>query len=463
MAHLFDILHLGSSGARAAQFGVRTAGHNIANVSTPGFHRRVVAQEQVGLPRVAVPKVGDGVRIIGAHRVVNHVLDRSARNADARAAASEARANVLGRANVVFGDILGEGLSPALDRLLASFEELAAAPQDRVVRRDLLAAAERFATESRRYGQQITAIRADVDTQLATEVDQVNGLVRAVAEVNRLIGQTAAPSPDLLDRRDRLLEELAERVDIRTTGRDDGTLDVHLAEGGFTLVAGRYAAELTVAPDPAGARLLGLGFAGAQRDLTGTVSGGKIGGLLAARDQDLAPTLAGLDRFVFELVQGINQIHGAGFGLDGQTGRPLFRPLAGADGAASRLELDPTVASNPALVAAAETRALAEGGNGVALALAAFRHSRVVQGMEPVEGLQSLLQGFGDGVYRAEIAAVSNSDASSRLRELQQSVSGVSLDEEMTEVIRYRQAYAAAVQVMQTADQLLQELMSLRR
>lgn len=463
MGNLYNILHIGQSGAEAAQFGVRNSGQNIANVNTPGYHRRVVLQEQANISPTAVPKLGDGVRIIGSERVVDDALDRRARNADSESLGANTRANIVGRANVTFGDILGEGLSPAFDALLGSFDELAAAPQDPVVRREVLAASELFAREVRRYATEVQEVRADVDSQLRVEVDRVNSLVREIAETNRMVSEEIQPSPDLLDRRDRLVEELAQQVDIRVAPREDGTLDVHIVETGYTLVAGRFFSELEVEQQPDGARVVGYGFGGARRDLTTTLRAGKIGGLILARDEDLARAQSDLDDFAFQVAVEINRIHSAGYGTDGQTGRNLFRAPGQREGSALLFQVDADVGSNPAAVAAAQTQALAEGGNGNALALAAFRHDRAINGVEPAEALQGILQEFGDRVYRAEINAVSRSEAATQLRELQQSMSGVSLDEEVSNLIRYQQAYAAAVQVMQTADQLMQELISIKR
>ncbi|MEO1234186.1 MAG: flagellar hook-associated protein FlgK, partial [Myxococcota bacterium] len=295
MGTLNNILHIGQTGAEAAQFGVRNSGQNIANVNTPGYHRRVVVQEQANISPTAVPKLGDGVRIIGAVRVVDEALDRRARNAVSESLSSETRANIVGRANVTFGDIVGEGLSPAFDGLLASFDELAATPQDTVARQSVLAAAELFAVEVRRYATEIREVRDDVDSQLYVEIDRVNSLAREIAEANRLVSEEVKSSPDLLDRRSRLIEELSEQVDVRVSPREDGTLDVHLAESGYTLVAGRFHADLQVEQQPAGARVVGYGFGGARRDLTGTIRGGKIGGMILARDEDLAAAASNLD------------------------------------------------------------------------------------------------------------------------------------------------------------------------
>lgn len=463
MGTLNNILHIGQSGAEAAQFGVRNSGQNIANVNTPGYHRRVVVQEQANISPTAVPKLGDGVRIIGAVRVVDEALDRRARNAVSESLSSETRANIVGRASVTFGDIVGEGLSPAFDGLLASFDELAATPQDTIARNAVLAAAELFAIEVRRYATEIREVRDDVDSQLIAEIDRVNSLAGEIAETNRLVSEEVKSSPDLLDRRSRLIEELSEQVDVRVSPREDGTLDVHLSESGYTLVAGRFHADLQVEQQPAGARVVGYGFGGARRDLTATIQGGKIGGMILARDEDLAAAQANLDDFVFEVANEINRIHSSGYGTDGQTNRNLFQAPTQRDGAATVFQVDPQVAGNPAAVAAAQSLAVAEGGNGVALALAAFRYDRVINGAEPAEALQSILQDFGDRVYRAEINALSRAEAATQLRDLQQSMSGVSLDEEMTNLIRYQQAYSAAVQVMQTADQLMQELIAIKR
>lgn len=460
---LYNIFHIGKSGADAAQFGVRNAAQNVANVNTEGYHRRVVVQAQANISSTMVPKLGDGVRIVGAKRVLDTALDRRARDADSQSRASTVRSEILARANVTFGDIVDEGLSPALDAMLASFDELASNPQDPIARKGVIGAAELFAAEVRRYGTAIEEIKQDVDSQLEVEIDELNSLVREIAEANRLISEEIKPNPDLLDRRDQLVGELADKVSLRVSPREDGTVDIHVTETGYTLVAGRFYSQLEYEFQPQGIRVVGHAFGGARHDLTDDLRGGVIGGILAARDDDLGSAQANLDGFAFAVANEINRIHSAGYGRDGVSGRNLFVAPAQQRGSAVRLQVDPAVAADPAAVAAAQTQALAEGGNGVALQLAAFRRDPVINGYEPPEALQGVLQDFGDRVYRADVNAVSRAEAATQLRELQQSMSGVSLDEEMSNLVRYQQAYAAAARVMQTADELMQELIAIKR
>lgn len=463
MANLLNILHIGQTGTEAAQFGVRVSGQNISNVSTPGYHRRVVKQEQAIISPTGVPKLGDGVRIIGAERIIDTALDRRARDARSESLASQTRFDVLSRANVTFGDLVGEGLSPVFDDLLASFDELATSPQDIIARRQVVAAANLFALEVRRYASELEEIIRDVDSQLKVEVDRVNSLIQEIADANRIIQEEIKPSPDMLDRRDRLVADLSEQVETRVVEREDGSYDVHVAESGYTLVAGRFSAGFQLETRPEGVRLSGYGFGGARSDLTNVIKGGKIGGLLIARDVDLTNLSSSLDSFAFEVANSLNTIHSVGFGLDGETGRDMFVAPTEEDGAAVALQLSEDIIDNPVAIAAAQTLALAEGGNGNALALSAFRHDKAINGLEPTEALQTVLQEFGDAVYQSEVNSISRGDAAVQLQELQQSLSGVSLDEELTNLIRYQQAYAAAAQVMRTADELVQELLTIKR
>ncbi|MBX2811625.1 MAG: flagellar hook-associated protein FlgK [Myxococcales bacterium] len=463
MGNLLNVLHIGQTGTEAAQFGVRNTGQNIANVNTPGYHRRVVVQEQANISPTSAQKLGDGVRVVGAKRVIDLALDRRARDAQSESLASQTRAEILSRANVIFGDVVGEGLSPIFDDLLASFDELAASPQDHVARREVLAATELFASETRRYGTELSEVRTSVDAQLSVEIDHLNSIVEEIAEANRLIMEEIKPAVDLLDRRDRLLDELAEKVATRVVPRDDGSVDVHIEESGYTLVAGTFSAGLELEKFPEGMRVVGYGFGGARRDLTNVIHGGKIGGLLIARDEDLGVLENNFDDFTFEVVSELNRIHSSGYGKDGSTGRNLFKELVQKSGSARLVAIDEAMVDNPEGVAAAQEQVLAEGGNGNALLLAAFRHKRGVNDTAPADALQGILQDFGDRVYQSEVNAVSRADAAVQLVELQQSFSGVSLDEELTNLIRYQQAYAAAAQVMVTADQLMQELLTIKR
>jgi flagellar hook-associated protein 1 FlgK len=463
MSTLFSILNLGSSALAAAQAGVKTAGDNVANVGTPGYARRELVQSS-GLPyQVGRLQLGSGVSLDGIRRATSGTLERRVRDGASAAEGAGTRASVLGRTTAVLDEVGGAGMGGALDELFASFEGLAAAPQDRAARTRALAAGERLAGALRSSAEEVSRQRADLDQDVEGEVRAVNRATAELARLNRQISGSQPAAPALLDRQAALLEELSGTVSISVRRQANGTVDVGLAGTGSSLVAGEVASTLSTAPGPDGLLRVSTVEAGLPRDVTGALGAGRLGGLLRARDGDLGAVGAALDDLAFRLAGAFNAVHAVGVGADGVTGRNLFAAPAAVAGAAANLRLDPAVAGNPDALAAATDATRLPGDNSGALALAELRDRPVVNGQRPGDALRGVLAGLADRVADADRGAVAARDALAATEAMQDAAIGVSVDEEMTNLIRFRQAYAAAAQVVRTADELVQEVLTLKR
>ncbi|MEM1026251.1 MAG: flagellar hook-associated protein FlgK [Myxococcota bacterium] len=456
---LFDIMYLGQNALFANQTGVRTTSENIANVNTPGFSRREAVFRTAAASSFGGLRLGQGVRVETTRRILDGALNARARRQNSIAEGSTARANVLARADIAFGDLEGGGASAALDDFFESLDILAASPQDQTARTNVLATAGRLTETLNGYGRELRLLREELNAEIRAEVSEVNRLGAEVADLNSRITQSAQPSNDLLDRRDQLIAEIAQRSGLQTIEQDNGLVTVVL-EGGHTLVAGNEVQELVVV---ANGPLVDItaGDGGVERDLTDDIRSGSLGGILRARDEDLAATQTAVDDFVTTFATEFNARHQAGFGLDGLGGRDFFAlPSPGAS-SAEFLRLDPGL-SNDTLAAASDPT-LINGDNTNALSLAALRTDAVVSGQEPGDALRGLLQDFGDRAFSSEAASQADGFAAQQLTELQQSISGVSIDEEMANLLRFQQSFAASATIIRTADELTQDIIALKR
>ena len=462
MSGPFDILHIGLSGTKAANAGVSTTGQNIANAETPGFHRREVVLATADPVREGGLYLGRGVDVAGTRRMVDEMLGRRVLTAQADARSAGRRSEILGQAEAVFGDVEGQGISPALDELFAAFDLLGAMPQDLQARENALQAAEGVAAQVRGRALEVRQIRESLDSSLETGTASVNTLVDQIADLNKKIVENPGAQDDLFDQRDKALAELGQYVGFRVTGHDDGTVTLSNSDG-FTFVQQNVAHHLSVQRGTDGlGHVYGTDGSG-QRDLTARIDGGAIGGTLKARDVDLKATTDGLDAFAFGFANAVNAVHAAGFGLDSVNGRNLFAPPAAQAGAAEALAVDAALIGRSDRLAAALDPALLPGDNRNAMALAALRDSAVVNGQAPSASIRSVLTRLGTSVHEAQIASTAMDATAQKLTDLEQSVSGVSLDEEMVALIRFRESYQAASQVIKTADEMLGELLALKQ
>ncbi len=185
---------------------------------------------------------------------------------------------------------------------------------------------------------------------------------------------------------------------------------------------------------------------------------GKLGAWLRMVNQTLPDTRQTLDAMTSALVTEVNALHSAGYGLDGGTGRDFFDAGALSTGSI-RLSAD-VLADSQAIAASGDPAAL--GDSSVALAIAGLRTEPLIGGVDTIESFATnLVADIGAGVQKASLQAVGHAAVVDHLAGMEQGVSGVSLDEEMTNLIQYQQAFAASARVLDTAQQMFDTLLAL--
>jgi len=463
VSSIFGLLGSARTGLHAHGFGMSVASQNAQNATTEGYTRRDVRLSAIEPP----PPGGGGVQVRGSRRIMDSFIERRVLGATAARAEASAREEALGVLDRVLAEVEG-GLASSLDDLEVAFTRLTDRPADPAARGEVLAAAERLSTAFAQSAAQLDAAREDIDGRIEAEVEGLSDTLSQIGDLGVRIQRaeiSGREASDLRDQRDQLVRELSEVLPVTTLEDDNGGLSVRL--GGLSLVTsdGR-AAELTVAPDPAtGSMRILRETAGVDQDVTALVDGGTLGGLVAARDGALSDTGAALDQLAFDLAAAYNGVHTVGYGQDGASGRALFATTAGADGAAAAFSVSADVAGQPDRLAAALDPAVTAGDNRNALALAAVADSDVALGGTGTaqQALSSMIGSAGRAVRDARLDAGYADDFAQQLESLRQSVSGVSVDEEMIELSKFQRSYQASLRIVEAADQMLQELVNLKR
>jgi flagellar hook-associated protein 1 FlgK len=443
----------------AQSYGLNVAGQNITNVNTPGYVRREAIIETRALGTATT----GSVTTAGLRRATDQYIERRELTALGSVGAAATHDRELASVEAQFNDLNGTGLGTSLDNLFASFSSLAANPNDPTSRAAVLGAADAFAQRSNSIGDALAVQRDDLLKQAQSTAQDINERASSIAALNRRIQMAQAQgedAADLKDQRNNLLLGLAQLIDVHTI--DDGKGGLVVQGGGATLVEGADSRKLAV--DLAGDGSLRFSIArddgGLGSEVTQLVSGGKLAGIKEARDVDVFEAARKLDVFVFDLANAINTQHAAGFGSDGGTGRNLFDVSAVADGAARALRVSSAVAGNPAAVAASANAATLPGGSGNAVALADLFKVPVSGGRTAAESYGDIVGGIGQRRAAVAQALETHTAIKDQVQAMRESVSGVSLDEEMVSLTKFQRAYEAAGRVLSTVDQLLQDLIN---
>lgn len=437
----FGGLELARRGLQAGQRGLEVAGRNIAGAASPEYHRQ----------RLVPAAAGSGLALV---RERDLLLDGEYREAAAGLGLHGARRDALARVEEVFREPSDYGIQAALDRFWNTWQQLAGAAQDPTARAEVLVEAGELVRRIREAADGLAVRREALDRSIGLKVQEANDLAGQLADLNLRIATRASAggeAADLEDRRDALLDRLARLAGVSVFHQPGGQVTVYL--GGEPLVQGGVAASLTV--PAAGAAPVWSGSGAPVR-----VGQGELGGELRARDQDLALVQGELDRLATELAARVNQVHAAGYGLDGLSGRPFF--LVGAGGAQT---LALAVSSPEAIAAAAGPGASGDGEN--AAALAGLRDladidSPLAPGQPlSVDQLYRTLIGRLGLDSRAARDAAEAADLHLQSADRQrQSVIGVSADEETLALVQHQKAVAAAARVTTALDEALEAVVN---
>ena len=444
-----DLLGIGTSGLRAARAALEIAGDNVANASTAGYARRSLVQVtgQAGAAMTPLSRslsAGVGVDVTGLRRISDAFRNTDVRNASGEAGRSTALQDWLEplHSALPFGDAaIGAGIGALFDAGSA----VAADPGALAPRTVFLAAADSLASRFRLAALKVADQRAGVATAITAAAARISSLARTLATTNsdaRRVASQTAEAATIADRRDALLDELHGLIAVRSTVGVDGSVDVRFASG-TALVTGSEAATVVARDGPAGFQIITDPYGSSAA--TQSSDSGTLAGLFGAARRSLEAGQA-LDRLAASVSSTLNTAHEAGADLESNPGLSLF---AGTSAATLSVPI-----TDPRQVAAAAPPG--PDGNQAMLTLISVRDA-----------------GFAD-IYDAEVTTLANAFATARedgaaavtARDAavaaRDAVSGVNLDEEAADILRFQQAYQAAARIVSTARTLFDTLFDIR-
>ncbi|KPK90019.1 MAG: hypothetical protein AMJ94_10580 [Deltaproteobacteria bacterium SM23_61] len=483
MYGLSAILNIARGAMNANQLAMQVISHNMANVNTPGYTRqKVVLETQVpwNLNRL---KVGTGVQVDSVIQCFDRYSTRAIIQNTSSLKDYESKALVLSTVESLWNETEENSLSQILDEFWNAWQDLASNPGGTAERTALLGKAEILTRRFNSLSQELGQIGQNLNTNLRAGVEEVNRLTGQIAALNvriRTAEASQTTANDLRDQRNQLLEELSGLVGITYLEQDDGSLTV-LTREGLLLVNGNESWDLSTEGTS-------IYYNGIENDVSDRLTGGKMGGWLDLRDETLPQYLANLDEMAGTLIQEVNNLHLAGYTLSGGTGMYFFKdfqvapgvPNAGDySGAAAYISLSSDVLGTPENIAAGGISG-APGDNGNALSIAALQTdgSLVIRKWTITDRGQSTTSNPQTGslydYYQGLIGELGiftedtngNQDFTQSLLDslagVRDSVSGVNLDEELTEMMKVQHAYEAASKVISVVDQMMQTLLDMR-
>jgi flagellar hook-associated protein 1 len=464
---LLSLLTNSATGLAAHQAALATASHNIQNANTPGYTlQRADLEAQGPADLEGSAFIGRGVTLETVSQVRDPFIEKQLPMATGAQAGSTAESEALGAVTALNPDGAGS-LSVAIDAFYTAMQGLAQNPGDGGLRLQALSATSNLAQSFNSASGALEAARTGLDAQLTGTVSDANQAAATVASLNlkiRTARASGAQPNDLIDARQvaaNTLSQLTGATQIPTGG---GDIQMMLPGGG-ALVSADQAGKLSLIADPTNGGHLGFQLTrpdgSGPTAVAGSALGGTVGGVLAARDGAILTAENGLDQLAFDITSAVNTVHAAGVGLDGVTGRNLFLAQGTVAGAASRMAIDPAMSGNPnALAAASSAGALPGDGSNLA-ALVATESAPLTGGQNVGGALAGIVTDFGASAATATNVAAQDQTVLTNLQTQRDSVSGVSIDEEMINLTKAQTAYDAVAKVIVTANDMLATLMTI--
>jgi len=565
MPGLYGILDMCKWATLSQQANIEVIGHNVSNVNTPGYSRQGVLLEAGPSISTPIGQMGTGVRAVGIQREYDKFISAQLNFEKQILGNWQAQDYNFQRIEEVFNESSEYGLSKIMDEFWNAWQALADNSSGRAERVGLINIGKSLAGDFNKMYQNLHTLQTDINISVKGTVDDINALVDQIVELNERISSIeigADKANDFRDQRDKVLDELANKIGYIYFEDEMGQINIFL-ENGKPLVQGRMDWHLAIEVDTSNDNFYDVSWddgTGTLTDITNSITRGELRGLLEVRDTTIPTYLKKVDKLAAGIINEVNKLHYYGHGLDGSTENNFFTPLSAVTGiseqntggasidagtvydntvltlddyeirftaantfeiynvtdgtqamtariggsvdndgsftyndgddiefegirlvitdggsgpaagdiftidstkdAAKNMKVNPVLASDENKIAASEESAGDDNLN--ALAIAALRDGKYMNNNTTnFSGYYNGLVGeVGVDVSSSSRALLYKQTMVDQLTTRKESISGVNLDEEMANMIRYQQAFTAAARMINVVNDMLDELLN---
>ena len=471
MLGLFGTLNLGARSLATQQQGAEVAGQNLANVSNPAYARqRLEVQTSPAIP-TAQGAQGTGVDGVAIVQLRDVLLDRQITSEASVTGSLNAQQSALQNTEANLGEQISSGttgtqgtssstqygVAEALNDFFNSFQALSTDPGSLTQRQAVLQKAQGLASQLNQLSSRLGTVRSSLNSSIQNDAAKADQDLADIASLNQQIissqAATGGTANDLIDLRQQKLEDLAGLANFTATAQANGAVDISIA--GHPMVSGASKLDTLQAYDAGGGQYL---IRGASNNTPLPLTGGSIQGSIDVRDGELAGLQGDANKLASQLITQVNSIYSAGYDLNGTTGQTFF---SGSD--AGSISVNASLASDPSKLQASGT-AGAAGDNTIALALAQLAGTKVssLGNQTFSQSFAQTVAGLGQAVDTVNHQITTQTAVDKMLTNQRSSVSGVSLDEEMTNLMQFQKAYEASAKLVSTVSDMLTTVIAMK-
>ena len=453
-----NAIEIARKALQANSYVLDTIGNNIANVNTPGYSRQRVALKPSDSLSIAVNNIrspfaslGTGVNVYNVERMRNEFYDSQMRNVLGDYGSWDQQSVTYSTIESIFNEPSDVGIAANLQAFWDAWDKVQLDPSDTGARSNVVSTAEQVAQSIKSTNQSLESLRRNLNESVPLKVDEANSLITRLSNLNKQIVKSEAEgsATSLKDERTRLANQLTQLIggDYYEDPRGVATIALNgvilLSESEANLLDAKMTTE-------DGATKYSIYLKDSYRHVD--ISQGEIYGLIQSRDQVVPGFKSKLDEIASQLITQVNLIHKQGYDLQGNLGINFFEGTNASD-----IHVNDFVARNNSLIAASSSSANVEGNSDNSVAISKLRDKGVFDtGTTSINKyFQNLISDLGVNSLASQNYLQTNKDIKGQIDNQISEVSGVSIDEEMADMIKFQNAYQAAAKYLSVIQQLL--------
>jgi flagellar hook-associated protein 1 len=443
MGGLNASLLIGVQALEANQGALNATSNNIANANTPGYTREVAQFNESPETEIDGQVLGGGVSLTGLKSVRDELLNMQINQQTSAQSSVDAQSTSLQQVQTYFTSTGGD-IASALSSFSSSLAELSANSSNTAEQETVLTSGQNLAKAFNTAASGLTTVQSAADTEVTQTVSQINTLTQQIASLNGQLWQLQAAGQDggtVQDQRDQAVQQLSQLTGISITQSSDG--ETITTGNGTPLVVGSQSFSLQTTTGSNGMQQV---IDSSGNNITSSIQGGQLGGAIQIRDTTIPSYLSQLNTLASQFSTAFNAAQAQGYDSNGNVGGNFFTVTSTAN-AASTISV-----SNSAQVAVSSDGSA--GSNGNVANLSATLTSKLPSGQTAADAYASLVYQVGNDTSTASSNSTAIGASLLSLTNQQSAVSGVSIDEETTNLIKYQQAYEAAARIVSTVQAL---------
>ncbi|MBU5310742.1 flagellar hook-associated protein FlgK [Tissierella carlieri] len=454
----FGGLYISISGLQASRKSLDTVSHNISNANNPNYVRQSAIHASNSYTKSADGRfqTGTGVNVIQIRQIRDEFLDLKLRRENASFGYHYAKAQILEDIEGVFNEITDSGLQKVMDGLWKNWDELSKEADSLTIRGLVHESSVAFAETVNHISRQLNDIRYNLNKQMLTKVDEVNNILDKIGELNKSVklveGENSRmKANDFRDERNALIDRLSELLPITSYENTFGETIISLQ--GRDIVNGSFISRIDVKNDNNGLGHIYWEKSNEKIDLNGL---GELAGFIDVRDKSMVEYMDRLDTFVGTLANKINALHSTGIDLEGNQGGDFFVGSGGVINA-SNIKVNSEL-SNYNKIAISKTGGISDGD--IAKEIYEVRNETLFGEMSTDDYYRDIIFSLGEERKSSRLIAENQGFLINTIDERRQSISAVSLDEEMADMIKFQHSYTANSRVINAIDEMIETVVN---